>query len=403
MHRYIALLFLAIVSLSACSLANRNTPESAWGIIITFGHSEQSAAPQIWPHADGVTAYWIGADETGVHHDAVQIVDGTPSKTTVLPLPPVHPYNQMMLPAARGRAHILWLDADTSRRENRLFSGILRADTQPERGPVLNSNMRTARYTALPNRDGSVTIIWSGGAIAEPSLYLQGIDPMGRPQLPRTELINNADWPTIARTNDGVVYLAWQQVSSGATFIAELVGEQLENIQQVPPLPNRQRGDRITDFRLALDHTHRYLFWNITHADNQSETWMATSALNAQRWQRPVRVGIRELLGIPFETGFNSGMTNVATTGDRWASHAMPLSGQFETLPVAAKFDEATLGVMYFRRGSVQGFQAIVNDSPLLSSPSFAVDRDRHLYLAWSSPTLDGTANLNVTMTRRLS
>jgi hypothetical protein len=79
-----------------------------------------------------------------------------------------------------------------------------------------------------------------------------------------------------------------------------------------------------------------------------------------------------------------------------WAS---PLRGITTLLPLAVWVDGA-LGVLYLDAGEVVGYQRVVDVPGLLAPPALRLDRDRHLYLAWTEPLPVGAAALRMTTTR---
>ncbi|MBZ0298384.1 MAG: hypothetical protein K8J31_01530, partial [Anaerolineae bacterium] len=168
--KWIAWAALFIV-LTGCQPPPPTPVSSLWGSIATLAEAEQSQAPALWVQPDGVlTAAWIGSDSSGVHQDARVVSGPLLGNSRTLPLPPVHPLMQTLLPGPGDLLHLLWLDADENG-EQRLYAALLSADLQIERGPTLISDRETLRYTANVVGDGSLMIIWSGGPLAEPALY----------------------------------------------------------------------------------------------------------------------------------------------------------------------------------------------------------------------------------------
>lgn len=389
--------------LAACTSAETPTPTpappSAWGEIITLGAAEQSVAPAFTLLDDGRLFSWIGADETGIHQDARLLNRvGRLSERVVLPLPPLHPFAQELYPAAGG-AHFLWLDADPESIDSslRLFSALVNPLLSVERGPVRVSTQSTLHYAALPNVDGSLWVVWSGGLLAEPALYAQLLDALGRPRSPQ-KLIDNADWPALLRTDAGAAYLYWQ---TGPLIYRALLGDGVvENVQPVTEAPHLALGDLLEGFSTALDATHAYLFWNITRADGAVEVWYTAGPLEAESWPLPIRLGVA-LAAVPFVSGFNSGLAAAATSGDAGLRWAAPARGQFAVLPIAAQVG-ADLALVYMQAGQVVGYQQITSlDLPLIGAPLLLADRALHLHLSWAQPTLQATAELRFTSTQR--
>ncbi len=377
-----------------------STRTSIWGSIITVGQSEQLDAPAIWPEADRVRVAWIGADKTGVHQDIRTLNAAGLSERVVLPLPPVHPYGQQFAAASTENLHLLWLD-DNQSGETRLYDAEITSGLVIDRGPSLVTEQSAHRFIVVPNGKGEVWVISSGGLLAEPGLFIRYVDAAGRPRLSDDyRLTSDADWPAFDQRSDGTIDVYWIAYSDGQVFRAALTDGVLDNPQPITSTVNLNSGDRLESFSAGLDHTHAYLFWNITRADGQTETWMASGLLDSTDWAAPVRLQIDTTLTGSFETGFNSGSAQAAQPGTTSFAWAKPLNTQVDTLAVAGVVGKQ-LVLLYYKNGTLVGYQDIARISGLFSAPNLLTDRDRHLYLAWTEPTARGYADLNLTMTRR--
>ncbi len=400
--RTLFFVFLAALS-GACgtAAAEPSTSSSPWGPILILAQTEQTGAPALWVHNEQVTAAWVGADERGVHHDARVLSAAASTEATVLPLPPVHPYAQQLYPAADQHSHLLWLDAHENG-ENRLYSALLTPQLSVQRGPTLITDNETRRYAALPAGNGELIAVWSGGLLAEPSLYLQLIDRAGRPR-PATRLTTDADWPALVRANDGTLYVFWLRPSDGSLHQARITDDQLSASQPLDHHPDLQPGDRLQGLHAALDMTHLYLFWNITRVDGSAETGWMTRHLDSIQWSAAAKAGLEQPEGQSaassvFETGFNSGATIPTQPGTQFLSHVLPLAGQFEVLPLAAQHGDEIV-VVYLKGGMVRAYQPITA-AQLVGLPALHVDQNRYLYLAWAQPQPAGTARLHLASLR---
>jgi hypothetical protein len=190
------------------------------------------------------------------------------------------------------------------------------------------------------------------------------------------------------------------QPSAGQVFRATFTDGALDKVQPVSSGVSLAGGDRFTGLSAASDHTHNYLFWNLTRANGQFETWFSTNAIGEAAWSPFQRLGIEWTTKDFVDTGFNGGWAFPARAGERWLSWAVPVTGQLDTLPVAA-LQGTNLALVYFRTGELIGYQNITAVSNLIGPPALLTDRDLHLYLAWAEPTSVGYANLKLTMTRR--
>jgi hypothetical protein len=394
--------YIAPLLLAACTVfgASPTPVTSSWGTVIHLGQTEQPDAPALWTTQNRLTAVWIGADDTGIHQDIRTIDSAGISERVVLPLPPRNPRDQRIFPAAGDNLTVLWLDGNETG-AIRLYAAVITPERQVERGPTAASEEATWRYAAAPNGDGSLWVVSSGGLVYAPGLYARYIDSEGRPRLElNSQIVSDGDWPALVKTNDGTTYLFWIQPSDGQVFRAVFADGQLTDILPVTTAALLNPGDQLRHFSAALDQTHFYLFWNIVRSNGEAETWFTSEQSNKAGWQQPVRLGITPYTQ-SFETAFNSGTARAADMGEDWVSWGMPLSGQFDVLPVAAFLNSGQLGIVYLKGGAVVGVQDITPVSRLLSLPVLTTDRDRFLYLAWSEPNNSGQADLKLTTSRR--
>jgi hypothetical protein len=393
MHRRLS--GLLVIVLVGCASAPAQE-QSLWGRVHTLAETEQSHAPAIWVQPEGsLTAAWIGADEIGVHQDARTVLSSAVGDTITLPLPPVHPTAQQLLPARDGKLHLLWQDANANR-EMRLYAALLTPELMVERGPTVISDQLTLRYAAVAQPNGQILTVWSGGLPAEPALYLQRIDERGLPRAP-VLLARDADWPALAQSNDGSLYIFWRQSSDGRFSGGQLQGDQI--IRDEGGLPSLEQDDRLHQMDIGLDATHLYLFWNLTRAAGDNQTWMISRPLDASGWSSPNLVGTGEAQENTLQTGLNTGTVASAQAGDLRLTWAAPMPGQFEVLPVAGRLGD-DLAVVYFQAGAIAGYQRVAPVQTLIGPPALLPDRDRYLYLAWAEPQELGRAALKLTSSR---
>lgn len=371
-------------------------PSSAWGDITTITQAEQSGAPSVWADPSRLIAAWVGSDDAGIHHDVRGWVDGKLSPVTVLPLPPAHPYAQSWVTGSGDSLHLFWLDS-ASNGETQLFSALIDPQLAVERGPTEVSNTLALRYAAAPGNDGQAWIAWSGSVLAEPELNLQAIDDAGRPQLPQ-RIALNADYPAIVRANDGTMLLFW--LESGQLMRAVLANGALLEQTTLINAVYLGAGDRLHSLSAGLDRTHANVFWNLTRATGQNETWVVSTAIGATTAAQPTLLMIETLPRSSFETGFNTGSATAAGSGNTPLSWAAPLAGQYDALPVAVQ-SPTGLGVVYIREGAIAGYQEVVGGTQLIGTPTLISDRNRDLYLAWFQPSADGAAGFLLTTTKR--
>ena len=396
------LLFL-IVSCLNKSTPDKYTPEprmSSWGSVFIIAQSQQTHAPAIEINGNNIFAAWIAVDENGPHHYISNITTDRQQITDTLPLNPIYPHMITIAPAANYNTHIVWMDAETDRpgAELRLWSALLTPALQMERGPILVTDKRTGHYTAVSASNGDLWVIWSGGLLSEPSLFIQRVDGIGRRWYP-DQLLYGADWPTAIYVGT-TLYLFWIGVPDNVVYRAILRDGQLEQITPLTTSVRLNRGDRLATFDVGIDTSNAYLFWNIVRSDGQAQTWMTNGAFNATEWSEPTRLGV-DTSKLPFDTGYNGGIGLQATAGQNWASWAAPMKSQSDKLLLAAQVDNV-LGIIYLNDGQILSYQPVfeLDEVGLIGVPSLSADIEHHLYLAWSKPTTNGYAELTLAMTR---
>lgn len=335
-------------------------PQSAWGEITLIAETRQSAAPALW-FADGhaLTA-WIGDDERGIHHDARWIEGIQTGEPVTLPLPPVHPHAQLLLPGDGDKHHLLWLDGNELG-ETRLYSAILTGNLDVERGPTNVSNAETYNFAAAPGANGTIWAAWTEGSAAFPDLYLGSIDAPGRPQAP-IQIATDARNPAMAYADDGTIYLFY--LSGNVLIRTRLINGAILDASALTSTIAIGDGDRLHGLYAGIDQTFGYVFWNVTRADGENETWMASGRLDSAVWPPPLR------------------LTDIEGTPLTWAA---PHIQQANTLSVAGQFG-GNLAVFGFQNGSLQSIQIVVADQPLLAPPTLIIDDQERLALAWSLP-----------------
>ena len=372
---------------------------SVWGAVHTIGQAQTIDAPTLAVDGDSVAFSWVGDDDTRLHHDYRRwsIEDGF-SATSLLVLPTIHPYGHQLYPASRNRHHLLWLDRDDDTNSLRLFSALVGEDGIAELGPIRLSDQPTQQFTAINNADQSLWVVWSGGNVAEPSLFLQEVDLGGRRQFP-IRLGVSGFHPQLYRGWDGRLFLFWKTVD-GQVARGEIINHGLEDIVGVSRSVRLGQGDRLHDFQVGMDETQTYLFWNVTRADGTAETWFTSGEHDTVNWKPARRLGISAISNETIATGFNSGTVYSTSEGEHWSKWTGVLPAPSDVLPVVV-YQQDEIGIVYFQAGTVIGYQGIVPADFLISAPRIATNQARHLYLTWSELTSQGYAELRFTTTQR--
>ncbi len=393
---------LVVFMLFLCALAPVGQETSAelasvWSAPVTLGQAPQADAPALAVSGGQIVAAWVGADDRGLHQDARRLFAGELGEIVTLPLPPTHPYAQRLLPGSFGSSHLLWLDAAAEGTTN-LYSAFLASDLTVERGPVSVSEGLALSYSAVEDGAGGLWLAWSGGLLAEFSVYVRRIDDEGRPLLEMTRLAENATDPALVRAADGSIWLFY--IAGGALLRQRLAPAGDAPAQPLTGAISLGAGDRLIDVRAALDATTAYFFWNVTRVDGTDETWLAAGSLSAASWPQPQRLTITSDDAAQVESGFKLGKVAAASLeGDTALRWIEPASGQANTL-VAAVEGDAGLGVVVLRGGQVIGYTTAVPGVRLLGLPALSVSETGAVDLAWSSPG-ETAANLQWITTRK--
>ncbi len=361
-----AFVWLCLLIAAACTAAPSTVVVNPTDGVITLAQAQQADAPALATSVDGVTAVWIGSDERGVHQDARRLTNAGLSEITTLPLPPTHPYDQMLITGEGGRLHLLWLDADQDGETN-LYGALITPELQVERGPIALSEGLALRYTAVADGVGGLWVAWSGGLLSEMNIYTRRIDSDGRPLLTMT-VAENASDPALVRTAAGEIWLFW--LADG-----QVIAQQLDANGSAHALTSAislAAGDILVNTGVALDTTAAYYYWNVTRADGTNQTWISAGALTADAWQQPQRL-------------------RVDTTA---LSEFAPLAGQQSLLRAVAQTG-SDLGLVNLHAGAIVDYKPLVQNVTLLGLPTLVADSAGGVYVAWSAPG-DAAADLRI-------
>lgn len=354
---------------------------SLWSGIYELDRVQQSEAPAMTVTHDRITFAWPSGN--ALYARTQQEAEW--GETVRLQLPVLNPHTLTMLPAMGQGQHLLWLDTwpqPDGSFQQRLLTAYWTSDFQIERGSIPVSALPTLHYSAISNPDGSAWVVWSGGLPEQPGLYVSFVDPVGRPRQP-SRLTSDGDWPVLVLSNDGVLHLYWLRRSG--VYHARLEDEQLIDPVRLTDSIDLELTDWLTSFSVGIDQTHIYLFWNVFRGALQTaEVWMSAGMSSAaDNWSSPQLLGRGESGVSVAATGFNSGRTT-RMPPNRATFAAVPLRGQYETLPVAL-YRRNTVAIVYFQSGEVAAYQDVATwDTPAtFELPAIATDINRHLYLTW--------------------
>jgi len=396
--RTLSLTLVLLFALAACAQPPP-TPASAWPTRLVLAQAEQTDAPALTVHDGRVWAAWIGADAGGVHQDAGWLDAAGAGQPVVLPLPPTHPFAQQLFPARDGNVHLLWLDADANG-NTQLYSTLLSGTLAVLRGPTPLTENGAWRYAAHADDSGVLWMVSSGGIVSEPSLTVRRVDAQGRPRIEEQPAVAaDADWPALRPAADGTLWLYWLSVSENRVWAVALVEGQTRAAHDITEAPALNAGDHLESFRVGQDGTQQYVFWNLTRANNERESWWTHGALTAGTLPLPERLRVEAASTSPFATGFAGEQAEAAQIGGSPVAWVMPLDAPAPLLPAAALLPDGQLGLLYFRDGALVGMQTLGARPVLLGMPVLTADANGHLYLTTAEAGAE-TAALTLYSTR---
>ena len=386
--------------LSACvRAAETELSVSIWGRISTVGQAEQVQAPAIATTSRYVMFAWMVLDGQksqvvlrSLHHDGEFTEVVSPYLVTALP------HEVSLYPSTNQGTHLLWLDVDATG-ITQLYHARVNLDLSLFRGAVKLSHGGARCYDVLIDTNGSLKVVWQNGHPLHPQLHSAKIDPTGLGFLV-SEYVASSGCPKLVKTVDQDVVM-WQNAQN-MLVVAPLLGDYIGDGETKVQAPILDAYDRFHDLQVGSEGNRIYGFWNITRADGKQETWMSHGQITDNQWSKPQPLTVYLDATEFFETTLNTGRTlaasQSATLGQSlaWVS---PLDALTHILPVAGVYD-GYLSLVYFKDGSIVGYQAVTAVDRVLSVPEIRVDQDRHVYLTWSEPTVVGYALMQVTSTK---
>lgn len=353
----------------------------AWGVPRFLVNAPLAESPAVMTH-EGITwLAWTAPDETEQRHYASIIAGNVALSPKILAMPALNPLAYRLFPAEEGRAHWLWLESDATR-ILRLYVALVNTDLIAELAPTALSRRATRHYSAVSLPEGRVRVVWSEGNLGGETLYTSVIDGRGRVTFPVALGVNGTQSALVA-LDDGRVVLYWQEESTLLRAILE--GDSLTQHTVLGNTPFLSSQEALIGFSASHDRAHGYVFWQGIGADGSPFVYWTHGTQTQSSWQPP-RLLTFTATTHPYEAGvgFNvgtlhrAGMGNTALIG--WG---MPLVGEYEVVPLVGTVNNQ-LVVLFIRDGEPIAWQPIAENIRLLSTPSLATDRTRHLQLAWS-------------------
>ncbi len=356
MKRLLLLVSLVCAACTQPGSAQTATPPPTPDPSALLAQAQQADAPALTASGSDLVAAWVGLDERGVHQDARLIRRDELSAPLTLPLPPTRPYAQRLVPGAEGKTHLLWLDADATG-QTALYGALLTGELTVERGPVPLSEGLALAFSAVPDGAGGIWTAWSGGRVAEMSIFTRRSDEQARPL--ETTAVAVGEHPALIRSAGGEIWLFWLADGILQRRRIDPAGETAALTGTI----SLAAGDQLVNVRAAPDGNEgAYFFWNVTRSSGMSETWWTWGRLDASAWRQPAR--LRDDSGNAL----------------RWTEPAIE-AGELTALAAA---NDAGLGIVLLSGGEVVGYKLAAPGVELIGIPALVRAADGYV-LAWSA------------------
>lgn len=344
-----------------------------WGDIEVFGVAEQREAPVLIAGDTWLIGVWMSADENDTYHTLRRWDGQGMGETKRLSILTAFPQNHQIVSANRGHHHLLWLDGEPNEPAAglRLWGVIVDQSPDATRGAFIINDYLVGDFDVVADGQGGAWVFFNSLPLSEPNLYIQYLDPAGRPRPPE-HILSGGNHPRAVRLDDGTVRLFWHNPLTDQLMSGLFVDNQLSDVQPLLIAPTVGKTDVIEDVQIITHHDTFYIFWTIRRLiDGQIETFFAsTQHDDVTDWTMPDRL-----------------MIDGAGVG--WAS---PVNGVWtgEQLAVAGVIDNE-IGIILMQDGAVIDYQNVIDlgESRLVGGLYLASTSDGRLALSWSqlSPT----------------
>ncbi len=381
----LALAFLILVITSGCSGA-AVTPYPSWRALRRIDKVTPHDQPAL--QLVGTTPIFAWPGDPAVPQ--LRLLDlNRASDPLVLPIGSTSRHVSLY-PAAGSNLQILWLD-ETLPGESRLFSAILDANRNVERGPNVISNRPTLDYSATLMPSGDLVVLWMEAN--DGPLYAQFVDTDGRPR-PPLRLADSGRYPAAVYDQRGTLHVAWVESSTprlwAIHYSAFADGLPAPVQGDVIGLITLEDNEALESFTLGLDSTNVYNLWG---------------RLNLKRPDNPMG----QVAGLTFPTANSAAIQTLTINAPglslRWP--AMP-SRQVNALTIGLTASAITENPpreypvsLAITPTSVGAITSITSERfNVMGKTTLIADSSGNLNVAWTALRDDGTASLFYTTTR---
>ncbi len=280
---------IGIILLSACTSSPAPTPEIPPNIAnpTPIGarllmRAEQSESPAVAWMDDAILVTWIGTDDLDIRHFAQWKFGDSWQNPQALPLLTNRPYAQQLVVTTDNIAYLFWLDALPNFPASQfVWYAPISEDYSINPGALALSNTETAEFTALADANGTIWVVWRGGVVAEPTLYAQMIDSLGRPRF-TTNLLENATHPVLIRDADGNAWLFW--LSEGTLWRGRWDAGAVSDNTPIGLSVGLGAGDWLEAFKIGVAGDEAFAFWHVSRRDGTTESYWSYGKLDGSTW-----------------------------------------------------------------------------------------------------------------------
>lgn len=248
--------------------------------------AEQVDAPAIAWIDKAVLVTWIGADDIGVYHYAQWRFAEIWRSPQALPILANRPHHQRLIVTRDAIVYLMWLDALPNPTDpQRIWFAPISEDYTIKPGALALSNAEAWDFSAIGAPNGGIWTIWQGGIIAEPTLYRQFIDSLGRPRF-STPILENATHPVLISDSSGQIWLFW--LSARQLWRGKWGDDgELTNAMPIGESVGLDLGDLLVDFRVGIAQKTGFAFWQIEKRDGTLISYWSYGDLDSPNWTAP--------------------------------------------------------------------------------------------------------------------
>ncbi|MDX2076260.1 MAG: hypothetical protein SFZ02_07500 [bacterium] len=327
-----------------------------------LAQAEQAESPAIAWLKNGLLVTWIGTDDLDIRHFAQWQFNGQWQPAQALSLLTNRPYRQQLVVTTDDIAYLFWLDTlPEFTNPQQLWYAPISENYGITPGAIPLSKTETAEFTALANANGGIWTIWRGGLLAEPTLYAQYIDSLGRQRL-ATAILENATHPVLVADETDGQWLFW--LHEGYIWGGKWENGVVADARELALSVVLAQGDLLEHFTVGIAGDDAFAFWHVSNRDGRYQSYWLMGELNAPNW------------------GTNTPYLHDATwlTPNRLASDTLYAVGVTNSTPYDLRIYQWNGESWWAKR------EGVMIPSGLLRPPVWMRRSEDEAVLAWSQP-----------------